>query len=149
MATVTRRHAREWAVQMLVAADLNPPENLDEFIASCREEIASENPEQASAIARGALSEFCDSRVRGVLARREEIDREIDLLLAHWNLDRLGTVERAVLRLGVWEIAWSDVPAPVVINEAIDLANWFSSPKSRTLVNGVLDKFARRSADGK
>lgn len=146
MATITRRHAREWAVQMLVAADLNPPEDLDGFLASCREEIASENPEQASAIVRGALCEFCESRVRGVLARREEIDREIDALLAHWNLDRLGTVERAVLRLGVWEIAWSDVPAPVVINEAIDLANWFSSPKSRTLVNGVLDKFAHRRA---
>jgi len=43
----------------------------------------------------------------------------------------------------VWEMKWSDVPKPVVINEAIDLVNWFSSPKSRTLVNGVLDKYGK------
>ena len=45
--------------------------------------------------------------------------------------------------MGIWEMKWSDVPKPVVINEAIDLANWFSTPKSRSLVNGVLDKFAK------
>ena len=48
-----------------------------------------------------------------------------------------------VLRLGVWEMKNTDVPKPVVINEAIDLANWFSSPRSRTLVNGVLDRYAK------
>ena len=48
-----------------------------------------------------------------------------------------------VLRMGIWEMKNSDVPKPVVINEAIDLANWFSSPKSRSLVNGVLDKYAK------
>jgi transcription termination factor NusB len=38
---------------------------------------------------------------------------------------------------------WSDVPKPVVINEAVDLVNWFSSPRSRTLVNGVLDRLGK------
>jgi N utilization substance protein B len=73
----------------------------------------------------------------------EEIDAELSALLDNWDLYRLGTVERAVLRLGVWELKSSDVPPAVVINEAVDLSNWFSTPKSRTLVNGVLDRYAK------
>ena len=73
----------------------------------------------------------------------EEIDATLGRLLENWDVYRLGTVERAVLRMGVWEILHSDVPSPVVINEAVDLANWFSSPKSRAIVNGVLDKLAK------
>ena len=82
-------------------------------------------------------------RVAGVLANQKEIDEILVPLLAKWDLYRLGTVERAVLRMGIWEMKWSDVPKPVVINEAIDLANWFSTPKSRTLINAVLDKYAK------
>ena len=80
----------------------------------------------------------------GVLNHLDEIDALLKPLLENWDITRLGTVERAVLRLGVWEMKWSEVPKPVVINEAIDLANWFSTPKSRPLVNGVLDKFAKQ-----
>ena len=126
--TATRRQAREWAIQML----------------SFWEEIASLDDDEGRAEARGKLKAFAEERVAGVLANMKEID---DILVAHldnWDLYRLGTVERAVLRMGVWEMKWSDVPKPVVINEAIDLANWFSSPKSRTIVNGVLDKFGKQ-----
>ena len=57
---------------------------------------------------------------------------------------RLGTVERSVLRLGVWELTTcSDIPAPILVNEAIDLAKFFSETKSGRFVNGVLDKFAK------
>ena len=79
----------------------------------------------------------------GVLDHQTEIDDFLTPLLDNWDLYRLGTIERVVLRMGIWEMKWSDVPKPVVINEAIDLANWFSTPKSRSLVNGVLDKFAK------
>ena len=73
------------------------------------------------------------------------IDGKLQPLLQEWELFRLGTVERAVLRMGMWELDnCSDIPKPVVINEAIDLANWFSTPKSRTIVNGVLDRYAKQ-----
>ena len=84
-----------------------------------------------------------EERVAGVLGSLKELDEILTPLLENWDLFRLGTVERMVLRMGIWEMKNSDVPKPVVINEAIDLANWFSSPKSRSLVNGVLDKFAK------
>ena len=45
--------------------------------------------------------------------------------------------------MGIWEMKNTDIPKAVVINEAIDLANWFSTPRSRKLINGVLDKYAR------
>lgn len=141
--TATRRQAREWAIQMLTAADLNPPDDTAQFMLSFWEEIASLDEDEGRAEARGKLKAFAEDRVAGVLSNMKEID---DILVAHldnWDLYRLGTVERAVLRMGVWEMKWSDVPKPVVINEAIDLVNWFSSPKSRTLVNGVLDKIKR------
>jgi len=128
---------------MLAAADLNPPEDTAQFMLSFWEELASLDEEEGRAEARGKLRAFAEERVLGVLSNLKEIDDALVSHLDKWDLYRLGTVERAVLRMGVWEMKWSDVPKPVVINEAIDLANWFSSPRSRTLVNGVLDRLGK------
>ena len=145
----TRRQAREWAVQMIAAADLNPPENLNEFIDNEWELIASADTDGLISMNLAAvrqLKEFTEERVAGVMKTRDELDEIIKPLLDGWELHRLGTVERSVLRMGIWEIKYSDVPAPVVINEAVDLANWFSSPKPRALVNGILDRYAKSRA---
>ncbi len=141
--TATRRQAREWAIQMLTAADLNPPEDVREFMNIFWDELASLDSADGGCKPRGKLREFAEARVVGVLAEQAKIDDVLVPLLENWDINRLGTVERAVLRMGIWEMDFSDVPPPVVINEAIDLANWFSSPKSRALVNGVLDKHAK------
>jgi N utilization substance protein B len=90
---------------------------------------------------------FTEERVKGVLADLNEIDDALSGLLDHWDVYRLGTVERAVLRLGLWEMRNSDVPTPVVINEAVDIANWFSSSKTRSIINGILDKVAKAKED--
>ena len=129
---------------MLTAADLNPPDDVPQFMASFWEELASLDEEDGRAVPKGKLKDFAEERVAGVLSSLKEIDDILVSLLDHWDLYRLGTVERNVLRMGIWEMKFSDVPAPVVINEAVDLANWFSSPKTRTIVNGVLDKFAKK-----
>lgn len=141
--TIKRRQAREWAVQMLTAADLNPPEDIGAFIAAHREQLPTLEEDEGGVALRGKLMEFAESLVSGVLGSLSEIDAIIVAFLENWDLYRLGTVERAVLRLGVWELKSTDTPAPVAINEAIDLVNWYSSPKSRNLVNGVLDRYAK------
>ena len=142
--TATRRTAREWAIQMLTAAELNPPDDLRAFMDAYWEQISDLDEEDGGgAKAKGKLRAFAEERVAGVLGSLKEIDAILVPLLDNWDLYRLGTVERMVLRMGIWEMKYTDVPKPVVINEAIDLANWFSTPKSRTLVNGVLDKFAK------
>jgi N utilization substance protein B len=149
--TVSRRHAREWAVQMLVAADINPQEceDLDGFMAAHWETILDADPEfGADKLKRlRKMRLFTEERVKGVLADLNEIDDALSGLLDHWDVYRLGTVERAVLRLGLWEMRNSDVPTPVVINEAVDIANWFSSSKTRSIINGILDKVAKAKED--
>ena len=141
---VTRRTAREWAIQMLTAADLNPPDDVQTFMNAYWDQISDLDEEDGGPTkAKGKLKAFAEERVAGVLGSLKALDEVVTPLLENWDLFRLGTVERMVLRMGIWEMKNSDVPKPVVINEAIDLANWFSSPKSRSLVNGVLDKFAK------
>ena len=145
--TTTRRQAREWAMQMLVAADLNPPDDVEAFIAGYWNQVRDLDEEDGGPQdARGKLKAFAEDRVRGVLAAKDEIDKTLESLLVDWDLYRLGTVERAARRLGVWEMKNTDVPKPVAINEAVDLANWFASPKTRTIVNGVLDRYAKSLA---
>ena len=131
-------------MQMLSAADLNPPDDVDAFIASFWDVLSSMDPEDGGFDAKGKMRAFAEERVRGVLSSTAEIDAKLQPLLDNWEIWRLGTVERSVLRLGIWEMDNTDVPRPVVINEAIDISNWFSSPRSRSIVNGVLDKYARR-----
>ena len=144
--TATRRQAREWAIQILTAAELNPPgEDLRAFIDNAWDAIASLE-ERKDDKPCGKLKAFAEARVLGVLGDQARIDAILARLLDNWDLSRLGTIERAVLRMGIWEIASGGVPVPVVINEAIDLANWFSSPKSRPLINGVLDRYAKSLA---
>ena len=143
--TTTRRQAREWAIQMLTAADLNPPDDVQAMMADYWQQISDLDEDAGGTMIRPRrkLKEFAEQRVVGVLQSLKEIDDKLVGLLDHWDLYRLGTVERTVLRLGIWELTNTDVPKAVVINEAIDIVNWFSSPKSRQIVNGILDKYAK------
>jgi N utilization substance protein B len=83
--------------------------------------------------------------VRGAMERRGDLDHMIGAALTpDWPLERLETVLRAILRAGTYELlARSDVPAPVVISEYLDVAHAFFSSKEPGLVNGVLDRLAR------
>ena len=145
---VTRRQGREWALQMLVQFDLNPPESLDSAISAfwdqqvalesdalaaevreARVIFTSTNPRDLASLAE--VREFAEVRVRGVWSDRESIDAELEPYLDNWPFYRLGTVERAVLRLGAWEIKnCTNIPVPIVINEAVDLAKWLRSRRA-------------------
>lgn len=147
--TVTRRQAREWAIQMLTAADVNPPkpEEVPAFIAAFWDSARTLEPhEGAVPKLRDKLRLFVEERVAGVLGEQKDIDSIIISYLENWDFYRLGSVERAVLRLAVWELKHTDIPHPVVINEAVDLVNWFSEPSARTIVNGILDRYAKSLA---
>lgn len=73
-----------------------------------------------------------------------ELDAALRDVTANWRLERLGAVERAVLRLGAAELRDETTPPRVVIQEAVHLAERFGSPQSARFVNGVLDALARR-----
>jgi N utilization substance protein B len=73
-----------------------------------------------------------------------ELDAEIVAIADNWRLERIGIVERNVLRLALHEMKAGDTPTPVVIDEAVRLAHWFAGSKAPGFVNGVLDALARR-----
>ena len=140
----TRRQAREWAIQMLVAADLNPPVDVPAFIESFWTQVRDLDSEDGGPQKPDKrMRTFAELRVNGVLSSLPELDKLISARLVDWDIYRLGTIERAVLRLGVWEMKNADVPAPVAINEAVDVANWFAGSRTRAIVNGVLDRYAK------
>ena len=72
------------------------------------------------------------------------LDAEVARDLAHWRVERMGVIERNILRLAVHELREGGAPAPVVISEAVRLAHWFAGAKAPPFVNGVLDAVARR-----
>ena len=72
------------------------------------------------------------------------LDREIEAAADNWRFERIGAVEKNILRLGLHELQLGEVPAAVAIDEAVKLAHWFAGPKAPGFVNGVLDALARR-----
>ncbi len=96
--------------------------------------------------AEGADAQFFSDILRGVVRRQRDIDPMIDLQLAEgWRLIRVDSILRAILRAGVFElIERPDVPARVAINEYINVAHAFFDAEEPRVVNGVLDKIARK-----
>ena len=90
------------------------------------------------------VRKHAENLVRGILTHREEIDACITERLENFRFERLGTVDRNILRLAVYEMLHAkDVPVAVAINEAIEIAKLFGDTQTRSFVNGVLDKIAR------
>jgi transcription antitermination protein NusB len=76
--------------------------------------------------------------------RRAELDRELKAVTENWRMERLGAIERSVLRLAATELSIAETPPRVVLQESIRLAERFGTPQSARFVNGVLDALARR-----
>lgn len=90
--------------------------------------------------------QFASVLVAAVERDLAEIDRDLESITTNWRLDRLGAIERCVLRLGAAELRQVDTPARVVLQESVRLAERFGSEQSAKFVNGVLDALARRLA---
>ena len=91
-----------------------------------------------------AEREFADRLLGWVAAHRDQLDAELSEVTTHWRLDRLGAIERCILRLGAAELAQGATPPKVVIQESVRLAERYGSARSASFVNGVLDAHARR-----
>jgi len=134
--TVTgkRRKGRELAMQMLFQADLGKqkPEEVHKTFWQARDEVEPDT--------RG----FAEDLFRVATVREEEIDGLIEKHSANWKLTRMPAVDRNVLRMAIAElIGFRGTPAPIVINEALEVAKRYSAPESINFLNGVLDAIAR------
>jgi N utilization substance protein B len=97
------------------------------------------------ALARGGprVEERALKLAERAVARHAELDRAIQAAAEQWRLERLGVVDRNVLRLAILELLERETPPKVALDEAVRLARWFGGPKSPGFVNGVLDRVAR------
>lgn len=131
-----RSRAREVALQVLFQDDLNPggnPAQADQFL---RDRLKADE-----------LVAFAQSLVAGVRRNRGELDQLLDRTAENWKIARMATTDRNVLRLGAYEILYSDTPARVAINEAVELAKRFGAAQSAQFVNGILDRFLEKQRD--
>lgn len=135
----SRHRSREAALQVLYAVDLAKRRGAREAPSA---QEAFEAVAEHFELPEGARA-FAKELVTGVVARREELDRLLTRHATHWRIERMGAIERNVLRLALYELADGDAPAEVVLDEAVELAKRFGGEQSPAFVNGVLDAALR------
>ena len=93
------------------------------------------------------IDAYARSLVLGVGQNQADIDARLAPHLANWDLDRLGALERSILRLATYELLWEeDLPAAVAVDEAVTLARKFCSDEAGALINGVLGSLLTEAA---
>jgi len=133
-----RTKARKRALDILFQADVRG-EELAIMLATEAKRASSEPDRQASWL-------YARDIVDGVIDNRDAIDEQITTFAKDWSLQRMPAVDRALLRIGTWEILYNDeVPTAVAIDEAVELAKEFSTDDSGSFVHGVLARIARSS----
>ena len=95
----------------------------------------------------GEIDPFARGLAEAVTERTLELDERITAASEGWPADRLGAVERNVLRIGAYELEAGSVPAEVAINEAVELAKRYASEEAASLVNGILGRIARERVE--
>jgi N utilization substance protein B len=88
---------------------------------------------------------FMEELVRGTVEKAPQIDSQIQAKAEHWRLERMPVVDRNILRLAIFELMQNTVPAPIVIDEALELARQFSGEESMSFINGILDAIRRQA----
>jgi N utilization substance protein B len=130
---VGRRQARQQAVRWLYEADVaktNPQELVDRGAVGMRAEDRA----------------FAEGLLLGVSQAQKELDAWLGRLAVDWRVERMATVDRAILRLGLYELQHRpDVPTAAILTEAVELANVFSTPEARRFINGVLSRAAQEA----
>ena len=129
----TRHQARKAVVGLLYAYDLGN-DGIEKFADEILEADKIRNKQR----------EFSQKLFKGTIEHLDEIDREIIKHLESWDYDKIGKVEKAILRLGAYEIMIDKNDRAIVINEAIELAKELADDKSPQFINGVLDAIDKK-----
>jgi len=124
----TRHQARTAVIGLLYAYDLG-----NENIAKFSDDILEEGK------IRNKQKEFSDALFQGTIENLEMLDAEIQEHLHDWDYDAIGKVEKAIMRLGAYEILVAKTDKAIIINEAVELAKTLADEKSPQFINGVLD----------
>lgn len=131
-----RSRAREVAMQVLYQQDLHADSDMDDLDVFVRERLHDNED----------LVEFSRSLIQGVQRNRAELDQVIGDLAEHWTVARMAPTDRNVLRIGAFELLYTQTPGRVVINEAVELARRFGAKQSGPFVNGLLDRLLKEKS---
>ena len=124
-----RRQSRETALQILYALDITRVNVREMLRDGWTEKMLS--PE---------IRDFTTALVTGVIERRDEIDACIQECSTNWSLERIGLVERNILRFAIYELCFlPDIPPNVTINEAVEVAKKYGTEEAPAFINGILD----------
>jgi transcription antitermination protein NusB len=136
----TRHQSRAAVVGLLYAYDLG-----NEDIAQFADEILEEGK------IRNKQREFSHELFKGTIDNLEEIDREVESCLKEWDYSNIGRIEKAIMRLGAYEILKAGTDRAIIINEAVELAKELADDNAPKFINGVLDSVGKCShkEDGK
>lgn len=144
-----RRKAREIAVQTLYALDF--AEIGKEFPGY---ELLNKYPEILQQLAEGEniplsspVYAFADELVKNAIINSEEIEAEIDKNTENWSFESIAHLDRSILHVAVYEMMFTDTPAAVVINEAIEISKKFCSENTGKFLNGILDSINKEVHD--
>ena len=124
----TRSELREKIMTILYQIDLYKRNNIEfDVDSTIKENVEIDN-------------EFVKDIVYGVVTYMDTIDELANKYLSNWTIDRLDSEGKAILRMSIYELKYTDTPDLVVINEAIELAKKYSDDSVRKMINAVLDK---------
>jgi N utilization substance protein B len=121
-----RHRSRKRALQVLFEWDMRR-EPIERAIAHYYDTLHSEETQSDIQL---KPDKFMEELARGTVADAENIDKEIEAKSAHWRLERMAVVDRNILRLAIYELGKKELPGPVVIDEALELARQFSGDES-------------------
>ena len=144
-----RRKAREYALQFLYRIDFVKASPGNNNRAKCLSDIKNnleifwmdageENPDTKA---------FAEDIISGTIKHLKEIDPLIQKTAKKWNMSRMASIDRNILRFATYELLFrKDIPAAVTINEALEIAKKYSTLESAPFINGILDKIAKEHA---
>ncbi|EDO6928781.1 TPA: transcription antitermination factor NusB [Campylobacter coli] len=127
----TRHQVRQSVISLLYALEMN--EKNENFINEFLNEKKIRNEQK----------NFTLSLYEGIIKNLDDIDKNLNPYLNENEIEKLGHIERAILRLGAYELLFTDTPNAIVINEAIELAKELANDNSPKFINGVLDTLVK------
>ena len=134
-----RRQQRQCIIECLYMWDMQKEIPIESLFETCCEE---KEQEVASEILQ---ANFVIESLKGIVNYQKLIDEKIRRFAKNWSFERIAKVDLAILRLAIYELNFCKTPAPIVINEALELSKTYSSDDAKRFINGILDHVAKEN----
>lgn len=125
-----RRKAREYALKILYALDIQNDDKIDDCLAML-DSIYAHCPKE--------IKEYAESLAKGTLNHLDTIDKYISDYIRNWKIERMSPIDRNILRLGIYELLYEALDEKIIIDEAVEIAKKYGSNDSFQFINAVLD----------